>query len=161
MTARHYAAASAGAPLSCSRTAPAPISGTAFMATVASNLAAAGVQVVTFNFLYTEQRRRSPDRAPLLEETWRAVLEGIDAELSPKQCGRGRQVDGRPHRVAGAGAATRDASLVAGKGIGAAGISAAPTREARRASNGPSAPNPCARSFSSRAPATVSARATK
>jgi hypothetical protein len=40
---------------------------------------------VTFNFLYTEQRRRSPDRAPVLEETWRAVLEGVHAALSPKK----------------------------------------------------------------------------
>jgi predicted alpha/beta-hydrolase family hydrolase len=54
-----------------------------FMVTVASSLAAAGVHVVTFNFLYTEQKRRSPDRAPLLEETWRAVVEGIATTVSP------------------------------------------------------------------------------
>jgi uncharacterized protein len=55
-----------------------------FMVTVASSLASAGVHVVTFNFLYTEQKRRSPDRAPLLEETWRAVVEGIANAVSPK-----------------------------------------------------------------------------
>jgi predicted alpha/beta-hydrolase family hydrolase len=31
--------------------------------------------VLTFNFLYMEARRRSPDRAPLLEATWRGVMD--------------------------------------------------------------------------------------
>jgi predicted alpha/beta-hydrolase family hydrolase len=84
VTARHFAASSAGAPLLVLAHGAGADQRQRFMVTVASNLAAAGVQVVTFNFLYTEQRRRSPDRAPLLEDTWRAALERIDAELSPK-----------------------------------------------------------------------------
>jgi uncharacterized protein len=52
------------------------------MVTVASSLAAAGIQVVTFNFLYTEQKRRSPDRAPVLEQTWSAALDGVANEVS-------------------------------------------------------------------------------
>jgi len=84
VTARHYAAGSAGAPLLVLAHGAGADQRHPFMATVASSLAMAGVQVVTFNFLYMEQRRRSPDRAPVLEETWRLVLEGIDAQLSPK-----------------------------------------------------------------------------
>ena len=38
-----------------------------FMVGFATALAALGADVVTFNFLYTEQRRRIPDRAPALE----------------------------------------------------------------------------------------------
>jgi len=35
-----------------------------FMVDFASALSALGIDVVTFNFLYTEQGRRIPDRAP-------------------------------------------------------------------------------------------------
>ena len=35
------------------------------------------VDVVTFNFLYTEQRRRIPDRPPLLEACYRAVIDAV------------------------------------------------------------------------------------
>ncbi len=84
VTAGHYAASSAaGTTLVLAHGAGAD-QRHRFMVTVASELAAAGVHVVTFNFLYTEHRRRSPDRAPLLEETWRAVLEGVATSISPK-----------------------------------------------------------------------------
>jgi hypothetical protein len=85
VTARHYAASSAGTPILVLAHGAGADQRHRFMVTVASSLAAAGIQVVTFNFLYTEQRRRSPDRAPVLEETWRAVLEGVHAALSPKK----------------------------------------------------------------------------
>ena len=84
VTARHYAASSAGGPTLVLAHGAGADQRHRFMVTVASELAAAGVHVVTFNFLYTEQRRRSPDRAPLLEETWRAVLEGVATRISPK-----------------------------------------------------------------------------
>jgi predicted alpha/beta-hydrolase family hydrolase len=45
-----------------------------FLTSLADRLAARGIDVVTFNFVYMEQGRRSPDRAPALEETWRAVI---------------------------------------------------------------------------------------
>lgn len=45
------------------------------MTTLARGIAAHGVDVLTFNFLYTEQHRRTPDRAPVLEQTWIAVVE--------------------------------------------------------------------------------------
>ncbi len=46
-----------------------------FMNAIAGALAAHGVMVWRFNFLYTELGRRAPDRQPLLEETFRAVVE--------------------------------------------------------------------------------------
>jgi predicted alpha/beta-hydrolase family hydrolase len=45
-----------------------------FMVSFANALAALGANVVTFNFLYTEQRRRIPDRAPALEACYAAVI---------------------------------------------------------------------------------------
>src|SRR6185503_10117731 len=51
------------------------------MTALAAGIAAQGVDVVTFNFLYTEQRRRSPDRSPVLEQTWTAVVDAIAGDL--------------------------------------------------------------------------------
>src|SRR5204863_3928688 len=54
----------------------------AFMVDFARALATlgpVGVDVVTFNFLYTEQGRRIPDRAPALEACYRAVIEAVHA----------------------------------------------------------------------------------
>lgn len=48
---------------------------------LATGIASRGVDVVTFNFLYTEQGRRTPDRAPVLEQTWTAVIGAIAADL--------------------------------------------------------------------------------
>jgi len=45
-----------------------------FIVGVAAALAARGIDVVTFNFPYMEQNRRVPDRAPLLEACFRAVV---------------------------------------------------------------------------------------
>src|SRR2546425_5550124 len=53
----------------------------AFITGFARAIAALGVDVVTFNFLYTEQRRRLPDRAPLLEGCYRARSEEHTSEL--------------------------------------------------------------------------------
>jgi predicted alpha/beta-hydrolase family hydrolase len=84
ITARHFTARSATAPILVLAHGAGADQRHRFMVTVASSLAAAGVHVVTFNFLYTEQRRRSPDRAPVLEQTWAAVLEGLSRELPLK-----------------------------------------------------------------------------
>jgi len=56
-----------------------------FMTAVAAGVAGHGVRVVTFNFLYTEQRRSAPDRAPVLEETWRHVAAFVAEEIAPAQ----------------------------------------------------------------------------
>lgn len=46
----------------------------AFMRMVASGLAARGFDAMTFNFLYTEQGRRTPDPKPRLEACYTAVI---------------------------------------------------------------------------------------
>jgi uncharacterized protein len=51
------------------------------MTTLSAGIATHGVDVVTFNFLYTEQRRRAPDRGPVLEQTWTAVMEDLAGRL--------------------------------------------------------------------------------
>jgi predicted alpha/beta-hydrolase family hydrolase len=48
-----------------------------FMTEFASALAALGADLITFNFLYTEQRRKLPDRAPALEACYRAVIDAV------------------------------------------------------------------------------------
>jgi len=53
-----------------------------FMRMVASGLAARGFDAMTFNFLYTEQKRSFPDPKARLESCYRAV---IDAVLSQRQ----------------------------------------------------------------------------
>jgi len=48
-----------------------------FMVSFAEGLAARGIDVVTFNFLYTEQGRRAPDRGDKLEACMRAGIEAV------------------------------------------------------------------------------------
>ena len=43
-------------------------------------LARDGALAIRFNFPYREQGRKAPDRAPLLEATWRAVLAALRAQ---------------------------------------------------------------------------------
>jgi predicted alpha/beta-hydrolase family hydrolase len=44
---------------------------------MARALAARGIDVVTFNFLYAEAKRRVPDKNPVLEDTWRTVVPAV------------------------------------------------------------------------------------
>src|SRR3989442_11009763 len=53
----------------------------AFITGFARAIAALGVDVVTFNFLYTEQRRRLPDRAPMLEACYAAAIDAVFGEV--------------------------------------------------------------------------------
>jgi uncharacterized protein len=48
-----------------------------FMVRFATSLAARGIDTVTFNFVYTEQRRRLPDRNDKLEHCYRTVIEAV------------------------------------------------------------------------------------
>ena len=48
-----------------------------FMVDFATAISALGIDVVTFNFLYTEQGRRLPDRGPALEACYRNVIEVV------------------------------------------------------------------------------------
>lgn len=51
-----------------------------FMMAVARGLAARGIHVVTFDFPYMQQKRRVPDKAPVLEDCFRAVIEAARVE---------------------------------------------------------------------------------
>ncbi len=57
----------------------------AFIREVHEGLARRGFLTVRFNFPYKERGGRAPDRAPLLEATWRAVAERVrsDQDLAP------------------------------------------------------------------------------
>ena len=58
-----------------------------FMVDFSRALSVLGVDVVTFNFLYTEQGRKIPDRAPALELCYRAVIDAVRAEMeSARRC---------------------------------------------------------------------------
>ena len=79
ITARHYLANSAAAMhvtmtlghgAGASQQSP-------FMMRFARGLANRGIDVVTFDFVYMEQRRRIPDPAPKLEACYRAVITAV------------------------------------------------------------------------------------
>lgn len=64
---------------------------------LATRIAAYGIDVVTFNFLYAEAGRRMPDRPELLEACWWAVIAKVCAKIgssSPLFVG-GRSMGGR------------------------------------------------------------------
>lgn len=75
-----------------------------FMSFVADGLAGAGVAVCRFNFPYQEKGRKTPDRQPLLEESYAAVVEEV-----------GRQWDG-PLALGGKSMGGRIASHLAASG---------------------------------------------
>jgi len=52
-----------------------------FMTSFATALAELGVDAITFNFVYTEQRRRIPDRRPALEACYAAVIQAVKQQL--------------------------------------------------------------------------------
>jgi uncharacterized protein len=56
---------------------------------VASSLAERGVEVVRFNFLYSEQRRKAPDRGPKLEACYRAVAGAVATDAKRLYLGGG------------------------------------------------------------------------
>jgi predicted alpha/beta-hydrolase family hydrolase len=50
-----------------------------WMVGAARAFSARGIDVVTFNFLYAENKRRAPDRNDVLEATWRAAIDAVRA----------------------------------------------------------------------------------
>jgi hypothetical protein len=52
-----------------------------FMVDFASGLAARGIETITFNFLYSEQRRRIPDPNDKLEACWRVVIAAVREQM--------------------------------------------------------------------------------
>ncbi len=53
-----------------------------FMVAFANALAERGIDIVTFNFLYAELRRRIPDPNARLESCWRAVIEIVRSRIT-------------------------------------------------------------------------------
>jgi uncharacterized protein len=75
----------------------------AFMVRFAAALAVRGIDTVTFDFLYMEQRRRLPDPKQRLEACWRAVIDAMRG-ADPLAIG-GKSMGGRiATQVAAAGA---------------------------------------------------------
>jgi predicted alpha/beta-hydrolase family hydrolase len=53
-----------------------------FLVSFARALSARGLDIVTFNFPYTEQQRRVPDRRPVLDACYDAIIHAIRQELA-------------------------------------------------------------------------------
>jgi predicted alpha/beta-hydrolase family hydrolase len=56
-----------------------------FMVDFARAISSAGIDVLTFNFLYTEQKRKLPDRRPLLEACYKAVVDIAKRQVASAQ----------------------------------------------------------------------------
>jgi uncharacterized protein len=88
----------------------------AFMVDFAAALSSMGLDVVTFNFLYTEQGRKIPDRAPALEACYRGVIEAVHLRVESARQALfigGKSMGGRiATQVAAADPALRLAGLV-------------------------------------------------
>ncbi|MGH9321507.1 MAG: alpha/beta hydrolase family protein [Vicinamibacteria bacterium] len=60
------------------------------------SLASSGVTAVRFNFLYSEKKKKSPDRQPILIDCWRSVADWVRREHSPSKLFLGgRSMGGR------------------------------------------------------------------
>jgi uncharacterized protein len=86
VTALHYAAADPvpGAALIIAHGAGAG-QHSPFMVAFARAVAVLGFDAVTFNFLYTEQKRRLPDRSPALEACYAAVIQAARERIASAQ----------------------------------------------------------------------------
>jgi uncharacterized protein len=82
-----------------------------WMCGFAEALAARGIDVLTFDFLYVAAGRRAPDRNDKLEACWRAALDVAKDEWS-----------GRVPFVGGKSMGGRIASQLAAAGVGCAGL---------------------------------------
>jgi len=65
-----------------------------FMVRFATSLALRGIDTITFNFVYTEQRRRLPDRNDKLERCYRAVIDAVRGGKFHDDAGRRKLVIG-------------------------------------------------------------------
>jgi hypothetical protein len=85
-----------------------------FMVAFATALADRGIDVVTFNFLYSEHRRRIPDPNARLEGCWRAVIEAARGRIASddKLALGGKSMGGRIASQVAAGGAGDLAGLV-------------------------------------------------
>ena len=90
-----------------------------FMVRFAGALAARGIDTVTFNFLYTEQGRRVPDRNDKLEACYRKVIEAVQGGVLGGKPGKlvigGKSMGGRiASQVAAAGGGGIDGLVLLG-----------------------------------------------
>jgi len=98
-----------------------------WMVGMARALAGRGLDVVTFNFLYADARRRAPDKNEVLEATWRAVLRALADGPSPLRARArlfigGKSMGGRiATQVAAGAAAPADSAPKGAIGAGPAG----------------------------------------
>jgi predicted alpha/beta-hydrolase family hydrolase len=65
-----------------------------FMVQFATALAARGIGTLTFNFLYSENGRRLPDRGDKLEACYRAVIRAVQDGAFDKSLGQGQLIIG-------------------------------------------------------------------
>ncbi len=76
-----------------------------FMVRFARGMALRDINAATFDFPYTAAGRKVPDRAPVLEESWREALAAAKNEFAGAADRHRRQIDGRadgvPHRGPG------------------------------------------------------------
>ena len=56
-----------------------------FMQTVAAGLGDKGLRVARFNFVYLEKGKKSPDRQPILEETYTSAVEALADETKNRR----------------------------------------------------------------------------
>ncbi len=85
------------------------------MVAFATALAERGIDVVTFNFLYSEHRRRIPDPNARLESCWRAVIEAVRGRITSgagKLAVGGKSMGGRIASQVAAGGGADLAGLV-------------------------------------------------
>lgn len=76
-----------------------------FMTTMADGLAARGLLACRFEFLYMAHGKKAPDRQAVLEETYRAVAQGLRERWSRRLILGGKSMGGRiASHVAAAGA---------------------------------------------------------
>jgi uncharacterized protein len=83
-----------------------------FIVEFATALAARGIDIITFNFPYTEQGRRVPDPNPKLEACYRAVIEAVRDRKPGKLAIGGKSMGGRIASQVAAGGAGELAGLV-------------------------------------------------
>lgn len=87
----------------------------AFMVDYARALAERGLDVVTFDFPYMEQRRHVPDRRPVLEGCYRRVIDEVRTRVESSQrtlCIGGKSMGGRMATYLATDAAIALAGLV-------------------------------------------------
>lgn len=79
--------------------------GSDFMRVIAEALGERGIRVCRFNFVYMEKGKRAPDRQPVLEETYGAVLDAVRGDHATVVVG-GKSLGGRiASMIVAAGAA--------------------------------------------------------